>query len=170
MRVILDTSHVKQSRRNLYYTRVSINFSEEERAIIQTRALFDHHLTFDKGYVNYPPNAGALLDPAILRLGSRLLFIAGIPLLFLPPSGFISWLGSAGLFAYRKQQERTEAKALRNYITLVEIMGAPYFTVCSFENPINSRMLEQEIRSQLENIKVLITFSGQPIQPVAFEI
>ena len=171
MNVSLDVSHVKQRRRNLYHTNCKLNFSEEERAIIQTRALFDHKMSFDKGYVDYPPSADPVVDPAYMKIASRLLLLCGIP--FIPFSDFwtmMCWLSSFGIFVYRKRLEWIENNSRRNSVIIADILRKGSFNVCAFNDPVSSKLLEHEIREELEGIKALISFSGKPIELHWFEL
>ena len=171
MQVSLDVSHVKQRRRNLYYTTCRVQFSEEERAIIQQRALFDHRLFFEQGYVDYPQSAGGVIDLAYVQTGARLLFAIGLPLTYFAPNGAaLCWILAFALFVYRKRMEAIERKSAEQVVTIADILKSGSFSVCAFANPLNSKLLEHEIREQLANIKALISYSGNPIESHSFEL
>lgn len=170
MHVSFDVSHIKQPRRNLYYTKCSITFSNEERAIIRERALYDHVFVFQQGYVNYPPNAGKAIDPDLLKIAYVLLGLGGFVAGFWSPLvAVLSWMGLIALFVYSLHLREADSRGSKQSITLSEVLKKGPFTVCSFENPLNSKLLEHEIREQAQGIKALLTHSGQPLSPTAYE-
>jgi hypothetical protein len=170
MRISFDVSHVKQPRRNLYYTKCTLNFNNEERAIIRERALFEHALTFENGYVNYPPNAGGTLDPESTKIFLITLLVAGFLIGFWSPLlAVLSWVAAIALFVYSIQQRYVDSHAHNQSITLAELLEANSFTVCTFENPLNSKLLEHEIRAQADEINALLKFSAKPLSPTMYE-
>jgi len=170
MQVRLDVSHVKQPRRNLYYTKCTIAFTNEEKAIIRERALFDHALSFEKGYVNFPPTAGLNRGATFLAY-CAVLFIAALASFAISQALPLAlFLASGLMYILYKSADHEDATAYKQSIKIADIVRNGPFTLCAFDNPLESKLVEYEIRNQLGSIKTLITFSGQPIESTAFEV
>lgn len=170
MRVTTHLSEIKQRRRNLYYTECKIEFNEEERATIRERKLYGHYLSFEHGYVNYPPSADGGIDPGHLKAASRLLLLVSLPFTyFAPPVALLCWIGAPGVFIYRKWIESVQRKSFAQTITIKQVMDAESFTICDLGNPLNA-IIEQELKAVLETLKDLLTASATLPEQQTYEL
>lgn len=138
-----------------YFLDCSIDFSEEEKAVIARRGLGDH-------YIAMPPGYFAVLDQAEQRrvYGLKLAIASGLALfsLFMAPAtnghpipafGFFGAGGYAVfcLFRYLKP------KALQHeQLTLDALIKHRSFTVQTV-NPTRSKEIEEKILAAIENMK-----------------
>ncbi len=151
--------------------RCAVAFNEEEQAIIRERSLGGNKFAFEHGYVNHPAEADSPVSPGMLRVGSRLLFLIGLPFTyFSPPIAALCWIGAAGLFFYRKSLERTLSKVGQDSITLAQVMRDGSFTVTAFGSPIEAQEVDAEIRTGLEGLKNLMTASAEIPKVETFEM
>jgi len=153
-----------------YFVDCAIDFSEEEKAIIKSRGLYDHHFTIDGAE---PPRttgnfigAGALKGFApIIGLGG---FIWGVfgggSLAGLLVFGAIG-MYIAGFFMDRKPV----GEALSQTINVRRLINNPRFTVFA-PDPAYAKGLEGQIREDLTNLKTLITESAEVRAKQTFEL
>ena len=171
MKVTISHSDVKRRRGTLYNVRCALQFNQEEIAIIRERSLSDNYLSFEGGQVNYPEGADGPLDPAWIQIGSRWLFLIGIPLMFFQPGlAILCWIAAAAGFFYRKSMERTLAKTGQDSITLAQIMRDGAFTVSAFGSPVQAQNVEGELRKNLEDLKSTLTTSAVIPKSQSFEM
>jgi hypothetical protein len=172
MKVTIDHSDIQKGGRTFYTVRCAVEFNEEEKSIIRERSLSrNNHFGFEHGFVNYPVNAGGPVSPGMVRVGSRLLFLIGLPLTFFsPPLATLCWASAAGLFFYRKSLERTESKAGQTSITLDQVLRDGSFTVTAMGTPLDARQIEEEIHANLEGLKSVLTASAEMPKTRSFEM
>jgi len=172
MKVTIEHSDIKSGAHTYFRVRCGIEFNEEEKAIIRERALAkDNVFAFEHGFVNYPIEAENPFSPRILSIGSRLLFLVGLPMTyFAPPLALIAWASSAGLFIYRKNIEHVQSKAGQTSITLAQVLVDGSFTVTTAGTPLNAKEVEAEIRENLEGLKNVLVASAEMPKTRSFEM
>jgi hypothetical protein len=156
-----------------YLLDISIDFSQEERAIIETRKLYETYFDLSPGFlassvVFVPTSAikACLITSPFLFLSGC---VVGIASLFTGDSGFGSFLVflsfaalGFGLYAayFMRHGYRTE-------ITIGEMLGG--FSVLTFSPPA-AKDLDAELRQRLVGLKEFLTDSTELVQTETFEI
>lgn len=175
MRVTIEhreaTSGVMQNRKESYID-CTVQFSEEERAIVQARDLYR------EGFIvrtSTPlPSQGSVLGTGLMRgLGPFMIvggFIWGLAgggnlagVVLFAGIGFIiyGWLRS------RKEDKRFESD--EQHITVRQLLNDPSFTVHAW-NPAAAMQLDEEIRGDLAALKNVIQNSAQIQAKQTFEL
>jgi hypothetical protein len=171
MKVTIEHTDVKRRQGTLYNVTCALVFSEEERAIIRERSLGGNKFAFEHGYVNHPEGADSPVSPQMLRIGSRLLFLIGLPLTyFSPPLATLCWFGAAGLFLYRRNLEGTLGKVGQDSITLAQVLRDGSFTVTAFGSPLEAQQVDAEIRTNLDGLKNMMAASAEIPKVASFEM
>lgn len=171
MRVTIEHADVKRRQGTLHNVKCAIEFNEEEKAIIRERSLGHNIFGFEHGYVNHPVEADSLVSPGMLKAGSRLLFLIGLVFTFFYPSlAALCWACAVGLFFYRRNLEKALSKVGQDTITVSQIMRDGSFTVSAFANPLESRHVEEEIRTGLDGLKNILTASAEIPKVQSFEM
>jgi len=160
------------------YVDCTVNFSEEERAIIQTRDLYR------QGFVvrtSTPlPTKTQFFSTNIMRVIGRIMIIGGF-LYSLLVEGFghanttiggpVLFLGIAleiwGWMRTRKEHKRFETD--EQEITVKKLLNAPSFTVHAW-NPAAAKGIEDDIRENLVSLKNVIKNSAEIQAKQTFEL
>ncbi len=181
MRVTIDhreeAGGISGARRR-YYVDCTVQFSEEERAVIKARDLYNHLIRIDAA--TPPPSKAAYVGTGFIRVAGRLLIVGGVVLGFADAFArfgaeglsFLMVLVGIGLEIYgwrrgRKQDKRIEQ--IGQEITLRQLISNPRFTVYATD-PANAKQIEEEIRAALVTIKQAITHSTELGTRQSFEI
>jgi hypothetical protein len=154
------------------YIDCTVNFSEEERAIIKERDLYREGFSV-RTSTPLPPKT-SLLGTGLMRLAGPLMMVVGFVwglagggtptgLLFFGGLGFtiFGWLRS------RKEDKRIETS--EQQITIKQLLSQPTFTVHGW-NPAAAKGLEETIREHLLELKSLIQNSAQLPATQTFEL
>lgn len=151
------------------YIDCNVEFSEEERAIIKARDLYNESFTIRTSTPQVTKSR--LLGSGLLRIVGRLMWIAGIlrgmyegfghniPTNYGGPLFFLG----VGLEIWAFMRQRGEDKRIENpeqEITIKQLLSNPSFTVHTL-NAAVSKVFEDEIREHLTGIKNLIKNSAQ---------
>lgn len=154
------------------YIDCTVNFSEEERAIIKERDLYGQGFSV-RTSTPLPPKT-SMLGTGLMRIAGPVMMIGGVVwglagggtptgLLFFAGLGFTiyGWLRS------RREDKRFETS--EQEITLKQLLNHPTFTVHGW-NPASAKGLEETIRDNLVGLKNLIQNSAQLQAKQTFEL
>ena len=154
------------------YVDCTVNFSEEERAIIETRDLYREG--FSVRTSTPLPSGGAMLGTGLMRFVGPFMIIGG----FIwglagsgTPAGLIVFAG-IGFVIYgwlRSRQEDRRLTTDEQRITIKQLLGNPSFTVHAW-NPAAAKGVEQDIRENLVVLKNVIQNSAQIQAKQIFEL
>jgi len=181
MRVTIEhreaTTGVLNSHRDCYVD-CTVNFSEEERAIVKERDLYGDG--FDIRTSTPLPTKTTFWGTNILRLVGRFMIIGGFlygmiieglahaPTNFGAPILFIGiGLEIWGWMRTRKEDKRFEQDEQR--ITVKQLLNSPKFTVHAW-NPAAAKGIENDIREHLVSLKNLIKDSAEIQAKQTFEL
>jgi len=164
-----ETAGVIGSKKDCYVD-CKVEFSEEERAIIQERDLYRESFTVR---TSTPlPTKTAFFSTNIMRFVGRLLIIGGaIAGIAGTNWGFLFFIG-VGLEIYGWVRTRREDKRFdtdEQTITVKQLLGNPKFTVHAW-NAGYAKGIEEEIRQHLVGLKALIKDSAQLQAKQTFEL
>ena len=163
MQYALEVSLVIKRGRNYFYTKCTVYFTEEERAIIRERNMWGYFLLFKRGCVNYPKLAGE--DP--YKIGPMILAFEGVVIAIILGINMNGWFVLLAFIAiwyvYKEQQAVLDANnsPIKETITLGEIYRDGSFSVCAFDDMFKSKAVEGELREQMERLKALLLISGE---------
>jgi hypothetical protein len=181
MRVTIEhreaTGGVMQNRKESYID-CTVQFSEEERAIIQARDLYR------EGFIvrtSTPlPSQGSTLGTGLMRGFGPLLIVGGLlygmiveglahaPTNFGAPVLFLGiGLTVFGFLRSRKEDKRFESD--EQHVTVKRLLNNPSFTVHAW-NPAIAKNLDEEIRGHLAALKNVIQNSAQIRAKQTFEL
>jgi hypothetical protein len=181
MRVTIEhreaTSGVLGNHKDCYVD-CTVNFSEEERAIIKERDLFREG--FSVRTSTPPPTKTQFFSTTIMRVVGRFMMIGGFfygliveglahaPTNFGAPILFIGiGLEIWGWLRTRKEDKRFESS--EQEITVKQLLNSPMFTVHAW-NPAGAKGIEQDIRENLVSLKTIIQNSAQIQAKQTFEL
>ena len=162
-----------------HYVDCSVEFSEEEKAIIKARDLYNQN--FRTGLATPSASGNVYVANATLSLVGRLMVVIGVPVfgiiapfkggIFGPLAGFCFFAGAAlwgyGAFAMHRQENRLEA--VDQTVRLRDLVNKGRFTVYA-PDPQRANDIEQELRAALMSAKKLITDSAELKPRQTFEL
>jgi hypothetical protein len=175
MRVTIEhreaTSGVLSNHKDCYVD-CTVNFSEEERAIIKERDLYR------EGFIvrtSTPvPSGSSMLGTGLMRFVGPFMIIGGFiwglagggnaaGLILFAGIGFViyGWLRS------RREDKRLESN--EQEITIKQLLNKPTFTVHAW-NPAAAKGIEDDIRENLASLKSVIQNSAQIQAKQTFEL
>jgi hypothetical protein len=174
MRVTLEhreqTSGIAGSQKDTYVD-CTVLFSEEEKAIIQQRNLYDQR--FQIGAATKLDSATSFVGSGLLRIIGVLMLIAGViagiagaslgGLLFFVGAGIAIW----GWLRGRKQDKRVENP--QQDITIKGLLNNSTFTVHG-GTPAIAKVIDDEIQEGLKRFKFLIAQSAELKEKQTFEL
>lgn len=163
-----------------YFVDCTVIFSEEEKAIIKQRALFDQSITVES---DIPTTGNVVAESFVGNVGSRmlarLLVLAGIvgaiwsaidPITVPGGIPFALFLTALAIFIYRKYAERRSDNSLsERQITVRRLLKDPQFTVFA-DTPVLGQAYEERIRQQLVSLKNQIAASAEVPKKQTFEL
>lgn len=171
-----ETAGVTGNRRN-YFVDCDVTFSEEERAIIKARDLYQHNFVLPAA--TPIPTKSEFYGYPVLRVIGRLMivvgFVWGIVTAFqtngssLPGPMFFAGIGIE-IFAWlktRKVDKRLDQPEQR--ITLRMLLNDGRFTVHA-SDPAAAKEVEEQIRVSLAGIKLTISGSAEISSRQTFEL
>jgi hypothetical protein len=153
-----------------YYVDTTVQFSEEERAIIQARGLGSQKAA--AGYRSKIPSDVALELPAYLRaFGPMALALSVVIGIFEgAQQGVLLFLAAAAGWAYGYIAPILHARAIREHVVLVRhVISDPTFAFYA-ETPAHAKGLANGIAEQLTDLKRLITESADLGAKYTFEL
>jgi len=138
------------------YVDCTVEFSEEERAIIKARDLYQQYFTVALGPTP-PPRATVVIGTAILGVIGAFLIPAGLIASFVSSYGFLFFIGVGlvGLCWIQKQHWDNRSENRVQNITIKYLLDRSKFTVHA-ENAAYAKRLDDEIREHLSNLKTFI--------------
>lgn len=161
-----------------HYVDCAVEFTEEEKAIIQARDLYNHNFTVGPAI---PISSGAaFIGSGLLNSLGRLGVVGGLILGLLSPffggatgtiAGFCIFLG-AGAWAYAAFVMRQQNKRVENpdqLIKVKDLVDRGRFTVYA-SSPAGAHAIDDDIRGALANTKQLITASAELKSKETFEL
>ena len=164
-----------------YFVDCTVEFSEEEKAIIKQRGLGDQFIEMESAI----PTGSGISDytwaNAALRLLSRLLVLGGVAVILyniatnalasgtdVEPGYF--FIAAFATFVFRKLAERrSDASYAERRITLRDLLNTPSFSAYA-SNPAFAQGLEANIREQLVGLKNIMTASAEVPKKQTFEL
>ena len=152
-----------------------IEFSNEERAIIRTRALQEYIFDLSPGFL---AGSDAGFTPAALAafgIAGFWLFVVGIWAIFLaalvPAFGLVALLllfGGPVLFWYAFVAKRRAEGGLLKQVTIGYLVSNPAIAVRAFD-PGHATALDENIRKRLANLKHFLSATHGLAAPREFE-
>jgi hypothetical protein len=141
-----------------------------ERAIMRARSLTNNKLLFEKGAVNFPPDADRPYSSGYIQSATRYLCMISLVVIFFKPIlGIIGLIATVALFAYRKYTDSLHAKSDEHIVEIKDLLNHKPFSVMAYDVPAANE-IEEEIREVLSGFKALMTISAQPVMAQKFEI
>jgi hypothetical protein len=165
-----ETSGLLRNHKECYVD-CTVEFSDEERAIIKTRDLYNN--SFDIRTSTPMVSDAAFYGFALLRIPARFMIMGGLVCIVLnvEPWGYLFFVGvPLEIYCWRtwrKQDKRMDSDQQR--ITIKRLLTNPHFTVHAW-NAGAAKGVEQEIREHLLDIKGNITTSAQLQTKHTFEL
>lgn len=163
-----------------YFVDCAVIFSEEEKAIVKQRGLFDQSITVES---DVPMTNNVVSETFVGNVGSRmvarLLVLSGIVAAIW--SAFdkstmpevvplILFAAAFAIFIYRKRAERRSIKSIsEREITVRQLLKEPRFTVAA-DTPVLAQAYEDRIREQLVGLKTQIDMSAEVPKARTFEL
>lgn len=162
-----------RSRRN-YFVDCSVEFSEEEKAIIKVRDL--SRRSFDVPAATPPPSMGRMVGTGAMRGLGPLVAVAGLVLTFFRGAyevlGGYMLVGGIGFAIYGWLRQRREDKRIElpaQTITIGGLLANQRFTVHAGD-PAEAKAMDEEIRGYLVGMKDLIRGSAELGSKQTFEL
>jgi hypothetical protein len=165
-------------QRRSYFVDCIVEFSEEERAIIKARGLYDHNFTMR---ASTPlPSQAAFVGTGLLRPIGGLMTIAG-PIIGIVGGltksggeglGYLLLFGGIGLLIYGRSRQRRQDKRLdepEQRVTVRQLLSRSRFTVNAFD-PAHAKAIEDDIRAELVALKDTIRGSAELQSRQTFEL
>jgi hypothetical protein len=166
-------------QRRSYFVDCIVEFSEEERAIIRARDLYDHNFTMP---ASTPlPSQAAFVGTGFLRPVGGLMTIAG-PIIGIVGGltksggseglGSLLFFGGIGLLIYGWRRERRQDNRLEQpeqRITVRQLLSNSRFTVNAID-PAHAKGIEDDIRAELVALKDTIKGSAELQSRQTFEL
>ncbi len=154
------------------YVDCTVQFSEEERAIVKERDLYSEG--FSVRASTPLPSTGSTVGTGLMRGFGPLMIVVGFiwglagggtgaGLLCFAGIGFIVF----GWFRSRKEDKRFESS--NQYVTIKQLLNKPTFTVHAW-NPAAAKGIEDDIRQNLVGLKNLMQNSAQLQAKQTFEL
>lgn len=154
------------------YVDCTVNFSEEERAIIRQRDLYRDGFAVR---TSTPlPSGSSMLGTGLMRFAGPFMiigaFIFGLAgggsfagLILIAGIGFVvyGWL--------RAHQEDKRIESSDQEITIKQLLTTPTFTVHAW-NPAAAKIVEEQIRERLVSLKAVIANSAEIKAKQTFEL
>ena len=148
-----------------------LTFSNEERAIIQTRALDNYVFDLSPGYLATSESRFSKEALGMLQAASIILFVVGFPLLFVaaavPAFGllvFLCFVGGPALWWYALYARVRESTAYTNKLSLSYLVANPSIAIQA-DNPGLAPTVDENIRARVANLKHFLTKTHELTNP-----
>jgi hypothetical protein len=175
MRVTIEhreqATGITQSHKQTYID-CSVTFSEEERAIIEERDLYQSGFSIRTS--TPMPTTTAVVGTGFMRIIGSLMMVVGVVWGIAgggTPTGLL-FFGGLGLFVWSWFRARVEDRRMETseqYISLKQLLAHPTFTVHAWD-PAAAKNLDQEIRDDLTALKSQIQNSAALKEKQSFEL
>ena len=155
---------------------LQIEFSSEERAIVNTRALQNYIFDLSPGFLGssescYSPDALAAME-----IGGIALFIVGFLCIFIAaaasaggPVAILCIVAGVVLFWHTQSAKRREQNAFLKELTLGYLLANPSISIQTI-NPGQAPLLEENVRLRLAKLKHFLSQTHELATPRAFEM
>jgi hypothetical protein len=163
-----ETAGATGSKRN-YFVDCTVQFSEEERAIIQARGLYDHHIVVDSAL---PPRSGAhFVGAGFLRGFAPITGIAGFVIMFFSEGlgAFLIFLAIGMFVAGFFMDRRDVGPGEPQQITMRRLLNNARFSIYAAD-PASAKVIDADLREKLSNLKSLLTGSAEISAKQTFEL
>jgi hypothetical protein len=164
-----EAAGVSGTKRN-YFVDCEVQLSEEERAIVRSRALYDHN--FIVGGAAPPRSGKHFYGAGVLRGFAPLTMLVGVGFwIFHPPplGGILFFVGLAMLIAGFVMDRKPVGDSPEQRITFKRLMEQPRFTIYGVD-PANAKRIDDELRQQLAGMKELLVESVEIRAKQTFEL
>ena len=169
-----EQAGITGAKRN-YYVDCTVEFSEEERAIIKARGLQD--LNFETRAATPPPTMTGYYGINVTRVIGRFLLLGFLPVgLIMGPKGeglsAAMFFGGIGLELYGWLKGRSQDSRLENQdqnIKVRDLLSKGHFSAHAFD-PAQANMVDEEIRTNLAAIKDRIQVNAEVRTRQTFEL
>ena len=166
-------------QRRTYFVDCVVAFSEEERAVIKARDLFDHDIVV-RAAIPLPSQSAIAGTNAMVSIGALLAT-------FGPIVGVVGGLakisGSEGLGVFmliggialyvsgRRRSRREDHRLIQNEqsVKIRQLMSNPQFTVHALD-PAHAKQVDEDVRAQLAALKEMIRGSTELQSTQTFEL
>jgi hypothetical protein len=155
---------------------LQIEFSNEERAIVRTRALQNYIFDLSPGYLGSSESRYSPATLDAMQLGGIALFILGLLSIFIAAAvsafGPVTLLmigGGVVLFWHTQAARRREQNADLKELTLGYLLDHPSISIQTI-NPGQAPLLEENIRLRLSKLKHFLTQTHELATPRGFEV
>jgi hypothetical protein len=166
----VTVTHTEVKRRNLlHYVNCSVEFSETEKAIMRERSLTGNSLVFEKGQVNYPPEADHD-ETRMFKAVAALCAVAVVPFMFISSTAAMCCLvGAIALFIVSRNMGKIQASSYQHEVQVKDLIAGKPFSVVGYD-AVQATNIDAEIREVLEGFKRYLTISAETPRPQTFEL
>lgn len=155
---------------------LNIEFSNEERAIVQTRALQNYIFDLSPGYLGtsesrYSGDTLALMETsglALFLIGFLSIFVAAAVSAFGPVT-LLCIVAGVMLFWHAQSAKRREQSAYLKQLTLGYLLDKPSISIQTID-PGQAPLLEENIRLRLAKLKHFLSQTHELATQRAFEM
>jgi hypothetical protein len=166
-----ESAGVSGNKRN-YFVDAEILFSEEEKSIIQARALYQHN--FSVGPAVPPRTRGHFVGAGLLRAAYRLIIVAGFVLAIAYSGGlggFLVFIGIAmGVTGFIMDRRGSiEDPDPPQTITIRRLLDSPRISIYALD-PADAKAADDLLRQSLSGIKGLLEQSAEIRIKETFEL
>ena len=154
---------------------LDIQFSNEERAIIKTRALQDYVFNLSPGILAGSESGHSREVLMALAAGGFSLFVGGILVAFLAaiapafgPLALLMLFGGPVLFWYAVVARRRSEEGVLKQVTIGYLVDHPRIAVRAID-PGQATVLDENVRRRLANLKHFLTATHELAAPRDFE-
>jgi hypothetical protein len=156
--------------------RLSIDFSDEERAIAAVRALHNYVFDLSPGYLATTETRHSQDSIGAMSIGGLALFGAGLVCMAIaaavPSVGALAMIGLVGgpaLWFYAQLAFRHEEQSYVKAVSLGFLLANPSIAIQA-DNPGQAPLLDANIRSRLADLKAFLTATHELATPRQFEL
>jgi hypothetical protein len=152
------------------YLDCKVEFSEEERAIIKARDLYDEGFTVRTS--TPAPKRTTIYGTNLMRLVGRVAMVAGVILGIAGTNfGFLFFVGLGleiwGWLRYRAEERRMDSE--EQTITVKQLLSNPVFSIHAWSAGY-AKIIDEEVREHLVKLKNLIELSAEVRATQTFEL
>jgi hypothetical protein len=162
-----ETAGLSGKHRN-YFVDCTVQFSEEERATIEARALHQH--SFEVGGAQPPRARSHYIGAGFLRGLAPIVGIVGIVLAFFSAIGGLLIVAAIGMFIAGFVMDRRPAgEAKPQHLTLGRLLNNPRITIYAYD-PAEAARVDDELRETLAAIKDRLIVNAEVRAKQTFEL
>lgn len=148
---------------------VSVQFSEQEKAIVTARSLENYSVDFDAAVA--PLTSTGILGAGIgIGFAPILLIVALFAGMYNGTLGALIFFGTVGAFIWGKMSDRRGVKAsVGQSIKVGTLLRKPNFTIFAADHA-HARTIEQDIRLKLSMVKELISANVERVRDHSYQL